>query len=214
MTPKVALIMGSDSDFEKLKGCVSKLKEFNIEVDVNVISAHRTPDKAAEFAKNAEENGIEVIICAAGMAAHLGGVIAAHTTVPVIGIPIKSTLDGMDALLATVQMPPGIPVATVGIDNGTNAAILAAQMLAIKYDYLKVALKDAKVKMVEGVEAKNKKIKELVDAAATEQIKKDIAINKAAKLVAAGASYEDVYLTFQESFEKPGRDGKRWGKPF
>ena len=137
MTPKVALIMGSDSDFEKLKSCVAKLKEFKIEVDVNVISAHRTPDKAAEFAKNAENNGIEVIICAAGMAAHLGGVIAAHTTVPVIGIPIKSTLEGMDALLATVQMPPGIPVATVGIDNGTNAAILAAQMLAIKYDYLK-----------------------------------------------------------------------------
>ena len=125
MTPKVALIMGSDSDFEKLKSCVAKLKEFKIEVDVNVISAHRTPDKAAEFAKNAEENGIEVIICAAGMAAHLGGVIAAHTTVPVIGIPIKSTLEGMDALLATVQMPPGIPVATVGIDNGTNAAILS-----------------------------------------------------------------------------------------
>lgn len=92
MTPKVALIMGSDSDFEKLKSCVAKLKEFKIEVDVNVISAHRTPDKAAEFAKNAENNGIEVIICAAGMAAHLGGVIAAHTTVPVIGIPIKSTL--------------------------------------------------------------------------------------------------------------------------
>ena len=159
MTPKVALIMGSDSDFEKLKSCVAKLKEFKIEVDVNVISAHRTPDKAAEFAKNAENNGIEVIICAAGMAAHLGGVIAAHTTVPVIGIPIKSTLEGMDALLATVQMPPGIPVATVGIDNGTNAAILAAQMLAIKYDYLKDALKDAKVKMVEGVEKKEEKIK-------------------------------------------------------
>ena len=159
MTPKVALIMGSDSDFEKLKSCVAKLKEFKIEVDVNVISAHRTPDKAAEFAKNAEENGIEVIICAAGMAAHLGGVIAAHTTVPVIGIPIKSTLEGMDALLATVQMPPGIPVATVGIDNGTNAAILAAQMLAIKYDYLKDALKDAKVKMVEGVEKKDEKLK-------------------------------------------------------
>ena len=163
MSPKVALIMGSDSDFEKLKGCVSKLKEFNIEVDVNVISAHRTPDKAADFAKNAESNGIEVIICAAGMAAHLGGVIAAHTNVPVIGIPIKSTLDGMDALLATVQMPPGIPVATVGIDNGTNAAILAVQMLAIKYDYLKTALKDAKVKMVEGVEKKNEKIKKLVE---------------------------------------------------
>lgn len=162
MTPKVALIMGSDSDFEKLKSCVAKLKEFKIEVDANVISAHRTPDKAAEFAKNAENNGIEVIICAAGMAAHLGGVIAAHTTVPVIGIPIKSTLEGMDALLATVQMPPGIPVATVGIDNGTNAAILAAQMLAIKYDYLKDALKDAKVKMVEGVEKKDEKIKKAV----------------------------------------------------
>ena len=144
MTPKVALIMGSDSDFEKLKSCVAKLKEFKIEVDVNVISAHRTPDKAAEFAKNAEKNGIEVIICAAGMAAHLGGVIAAHTTVPVIGIPIKSTLEGMDALLATVQMPPG------------------AQMLAIKYDYLKDALKDAKVKMVEGVEKKDEKIKKAV----------------------------------------------------
>lgn len=160
--PKVALIMGSDSDFEKLKGCVAKLKEFKIETDVNVISAHRTPDKAAEFAKNAENNGIEVIICAAGMAAHLGGVIAAHTIVPVIGIPIKSTLDGMDALLATVQMPPGIPVATVGIDNGTNAAILAAQILSVKYDYLKDALKTAKVKMVEGVEKKNEKVKQIV----------------------------------------------------
>lgn len=153
--------MGSDSDFEKLKGCISKLKEFKIEADVNVISAHRTPDKAAEFAKNAENNGIEVIICAAGMAAHLGGVIAAHTIVPVIGIPIKSTLDGMDALLATVQMPPGIPVATVGIDNGANAAILAAQILAVKYDYLKNALKAAKTKMVEGVMKKNEKVKQM-----------------------------------------------------
>lgn len=160
--PKVALIMGSDSDFEKLKGCISKLREFDIEVDVNVISAHRTPNKAAEFAKNAEGNGIEVIICAAGMAAHLGGVIAAHTIVPVIGIPIKSTLDGMDALLATVQMPPGIPVATVGIDNGTNAGILAAQILSLKYDYLKDKLKTEKVKMAEGVEKKNEKIKQIV----------------------------------------------------
>lgn len=160
--PKVALIMGSDSDFDKLKGCASKLREFDIEVDANVISAHRTPDKAAEFAKNAESNGIEVIICAAGMAAHLAGVIAAHTIVPVIGIPIKSTLEGLDALLATVQMPPGIPVATVGLDNGTNAAILAAQILSLKYDYLKTALKDAKAKMVDGVEKKNEKIKAAV----------------------------------------------------
>ena len=161
--PKVALIMGSDSDLEKLKGCITKLKSFKIEVDVNVISAHRTPDKAAEFAKNAERNGIEVIIAAAGMAAHLGGVLAAHTTVPVIGIPIKSTLDGMDALLATVQMPPGIPVATVGIDNGTNAAILAAQMLSLKYDYLMDMLKTEKQKMVDGVEKKNAKVKAIAE---------------------------------------------------
>lgn len=161
-TPKAALIMGSDSDFPKLKGCVEKLKAFGIEVDVNVISAHRTPDAAAEFAKHAEENGIDVIICAAGMAAHLGGVIAAHTILPVIGIPIKSTLEGMDALLATVQMPPGIPVATVGIDNGTNAAILAAQMMSLKYSSLKDALRAEKQRMVDGVMKKNEKIKELV----------------------------------------------------
>lgn len=161
-TPKVALIMGSDSDFPKLESCVKKLKSFNIEVDVNVISAHRTPDAAAEFSKNAEKNGFDAIICAAGMAAHLGGVIAAHTILPVIGIPIKSTLEGMDALLATVQMPPGIPVATVGIDNGTNAAILAAQMLALKYDYLKDMLQSEKEKMVQGVNAKNENIKKIV----------------------------------------------------
>ena len=161
-TPKVALIMGSDSDFPKLESCIKKLKSFNVEVDVNVISAHRTPDAAAQFSKNAQENGIEVIICAAGMAAHLGGVIAAHTTLPVIGIPINSTLNGLDALLATVQMPPGIPVATVGIDNGTNAAILAVQMLALKYDHLKDMLNTEKQNMVDGVMAKNDKIKKTV----------------------------------------------------
>ncbi len=159
---KAALIMGSDSDFPKLESCIKKLKSFGIEVDVNVISAHRTPDAAAEFSKNAEANGIDVIICAAGMAAHLGGVIAAHTILPVIGIPIKSTLEGMDALLATVQMPPGIPVATVGIDNGTNAAILAAQIMSLKYDYIKDILRVEKKKMVDGVNAKNEKIKQMV----------------------------------------------------
>lgn len=158
--PKVAVIMGSDSDFEKLKSCITKLKSFEIEPVVRVLSAHRTPDAAAEFAKNAEEDGIEVIIAAAGMAAHLGGVLAAHTVVPVIGIPIKSTVEGMDALLATVQMPPGIPVATVGIDNGTNAAILAAEMLALKYGYLKDMLKDARQKMADGVAAKDAAVKE------------------------------------------------------
>lgn len=160
--PKTAVIMGSDSDFEKLKGCITKLKSFNIDVDVHVLSAHRTPDAAAEFAKKAEQDGIEVIIAAAGMAAHLGGVLAAHTIIPVIGIPIKSTLGGMDALLATVQMPPGIPVATVGIDNGTNAAILAAQMLSLKYDYLKTMLKEEKQRMADGVAKKNEKVKAAV----------------------------------------------------
>lgn len=161
--PRVAVIMGSDSDFEKLKGCIVKLKSFDIEPVVRVMSAHRTPDAAAEFAKDAEAQGIEVIIAAAGMAAHLGGVLAAHTIVPVIGIPIKSTLEGMDALLATVQMPPGIPVATVGIDNGTNAAILAAQILSVKYDFLKDALKAEKQKMIDGVNKKNEKIQALVE---------------------------------------------------
>lgn len=160
--PKAALIMGSDSDFPKVKGCVEKLKAFGIEVDVNVISAHRTPDTAAEFAKNAEANGFDVLICAAGMAAHLGGVIAAHTILPVIGIPIKSTFEGLDALLATVQMPPGIPVATVGLDNGTNAAILAAEMMSLKYESLKEALRAEKKRMADGVMKKNEKIKEAV----------------------------------------------------
>ncbi len=158
--PKVALIMGSDSDFDKVKGCITKLKEFDVEVETNVISAHRTPDRAMEYAKNAEENGIDIIICAAGMAAHLGGVVAANTTLPVIGIPIESTFDGMDALLATVQMPPGIPVATVGLNNGTNAGILALEMLALKYDYIRPMLKDARVKMAEAVYAKDAMIKE------------------------------------------------------
>ena len=156
--PRVALIMGSDSDFEKLKGCIKKLKEFEIDVDVNVMSAHRTPDKAAAFAADAEKNGIEVIIAAAGMAAHLAGVLAAHTVVPVIGIPIKSTFDGMDALLSTVQMPSGVPVATVAINGATNAALLAVQILALadselnsklkakkESDRLKALEKDAKI---------------------------------------------------------------------
>ncbi|MGN0182605.1 MAG: 5-(carboxyamino)imidazole ribonucleotide mutase [Candidatus Ornithomonoglobus sp.] len=158
--PKAALIMGSDSDFDKVKGCITKLKEFNIDCEVNVISAHRTPAKAMEYAAKAEENGIEVIICAAGMAAHLGGVVAANTTLPVIGIPIESTFNGMDALLATVQMPPGIPVATVGLNNGTNAGILAAEILSLKYEYLKPLLKEACRKMADGVAEKDAAIKE------------------------------------------------------
>lgn len=158
--PKVAIVMGSDSDFEKLKGCIRVLKSFKIDVDVNVISAHRTPEQAEKFAKSAEENGIEIILAAAGKAAHLGGVLAAFTTLPVIGIPIKSsTMDGMDSLLSMVQMPKGIPVATVAIDGGDNAGILAAQMLALKYDYLKDMLKTFKKQMADEVMAKNEKIK-------------------------------------------------------
>lgn len=124
--PKVALVMGSDSDFEKLKPCIKRLKSFGIDVVTRVISAHRTPYEAENFAKNAQADGIEVIIGAAGKAAHLAGVLAAFTTLPVIGIPIKSsTMDGIDSLLSMVQMPKGIPVATVAIDGSDNAAILA-----------------------------------------------------------------------------------------
>lgn len=160
---KVAIIMGSDSDLPVVEKGAALLKEYGISCEMRVMSAHRCPQKVAEFSRNAESNGFGVVIAAAGMAAHLAGAVAANTTLPVIGIPIKSTLEGMDALLATVQMPPGIPVATVGIDNGTNAAILAVQILSVKYDYLKDALKAAKVKMVEGVMKKNEKIKKAVE---------------------------------------------------
>ncbi len=129
---KVAVIMGSKSDLKAVAPAIQRLKEWEIPFEAHVLSAHRTPHAAAEFSAKAKENGFGVIIAAAGKAAHLGGVLAAHTTLPVIGIPVKSsTLDGLDALLATVQMPSGIPVATVAIDGAANAAILAAQMLAL-----------------------------------------------------------------------------------
>lgn len=154
--PKVALVMGSDSDFEKLKPCIKRLKSFGIDVVTRVISAHRTPYEAENFAKNAQVDGIEVIIGAAGKAAHLAGVLAAFTTLPVIGIPIKSsTMDGLDSLLSMVQMPKGIPVATVAIDGSDNAAILAAQMLSIKYDELKDKLAAFKKQMADEVMEKN-----------------------------------------------------------
>ena len=156
---KAAVIMGSDSDFPKVKNCLEKLKYFGIPFETHVYSAHRTPDKAAEFAKNAKKNGFGVIISAAGKAAHLGGVLAAYTTLPVIGIPIKSdALDGMDALLSTIMMPPGVPVAAVAIDGCANAAILAAQILALSDETLAKKLEAEKVKMAEGVEAKDAKI--------------------------------------------------------
>lgn len=129
---KVAVLLGSDSDLKRVGGCFKKLDEYGIEYEAHIISAHRTPEAAADFAKNAKENGFGVIIAAAGMAAHLAGAIAARTVLPVIGIPCSGSVSGLDALLSTVQMPPSIPVATVSIDGGKNAAVLAAQILALE----------------------------------------------------------------------------------
>ena len=154
--PKVALIMGSKSDWPSLRGCVDVLKGFEIEVEVHVASAHRTPETVAAFAANARENGFEVIIAAAGKAAHLAGVIAGHTTLPVIGIPVKSSfMDGLDSLLSTVQMPTGIPVATVAIDGAANAALLAIQILAVSDEGLSAKLKAARAAEANKVLEKN-----------------------------------------------------------
>ena len=131
---KVAVLMGSKSDFSVVKPAVKVLKDFGVEAEVRVISAHRTPDEAHEFASGAKGRGVEVIICAAGKAAHLGGVIAAYTTLPVIGLPVKTDMmGGLDSLLSIVQMPSGIPVATVGVNGGENAGLLALQILGVKY---------------------------------------------------------------------------------
>ncbi len=159
MSKKVAVIMGSDSDLPVVKNAVSELKKFNVPYEVHVMSAHRTPEEAAEFSKNAEKNSFGVIIAAAGMAAHLAGVLAAHTILPVIGIPMKSSvLDGMDALLATVQMPKGIPVATVAINGAANAALLAIQILAVSDSVLAQKLTDMKSEMAAAVVEKDKNI--------------------------------------------------------
>lgn len=131
MNPKVSIIMGSTSDLKVMEKAAQFLNEMEIPFEINALSAHRTPEKVEDFAKNAHLRGVKVIIAAAGMAAHLPGVIAAMTNLPVIGVPINASLDGMDSLLAIVQMPPGIPVATVGIDGALNAAILAAQILSV-----------------------------------------------------------------------------------
>lgn len=131
MQPKVSIIMGSTSDLPVMEAAAKFLDEMQIPFEMNALSAHRTPEKVEEFARHAHERGIRVIIAAAGMAAHLPGVIAAMTTLPVIGVPIKSSLEGLDALLAMIQMPPGIPVATVAINGAQNAAILAAEILAV-----------------------------------------------------------------------------------
>ncbi len=162
---KVAVIMGSDSDLPVVQKCLDQLKKFGIPSEAHVFSAHRTPALVEKFASSAKDNGFGVIIAAAGKAAHLGGVIAAYTTLPVIGIPIKSsTMDGLDSLLSMVQMPGGIPVATVAIDGAQNAAILAAQMLALSDDALAAKLDDFKKDMESGVEAKDKKLQETLNA--------------------------------------------------
>ncbi len=132
MTPIVSIIMGSTSDLPVMEKAAKLLDEMEVPFEMHALSAHRTPEEVERFAKDAKERGIKVIIAAAGMAAHLCGVIASMTTIPVIGVPINSTLDGMDALLAIVQMPPGIPVATVGINGALNAGILAVQMLSLE----------------------------------------------------------------------------------
>jgi 5-(carboxyamino)imidazole ribonucleotide mutase len=129
---KVAVLMGSSSDAERMKAAGEMLSRFGVEVDERVLSAHRNPDEVAAFARGARENGYAALICGAGMAAHLAGVVAAHTTLPVVGVPLsRSALNGVDALYSTVQMPPGIPVATVAIDGASNAAVLVVEMLAI-----------------------------------------------------------------------------------
>ncbi len=161
---KVAVIMGSDSDFPVVKNALAELKAYGVPFECRVMSAHRTPALAAEFAKSAKTEGFGVIICAAGMAAHLAGVIAGNTTLPVIGIPIKSTFEGLDALLATVQMPSGIPVATVAVNGAKNAALLAIQMLALSDDALAEKLEAAKQSMIDGVIAKDKALQEQIAA--------------------------------------------------
>ena len=158
---KVAIIMGSDSDLPIIEKAIDILKDFSIPFEVHIYSAHRTPEKAIEFSKNAEKNGFGVIIAAAGMAAHLAGVIAANTIIPVIGIPCKSqNLEGIDALLSTVQMPSGIPVATVAINGGVNAALLSIEILAVNDKELSKKLKEKRIKDSEAI------------------LKKDIAINE------------------------------------
>ena len=156
---KVAVIMGSDSDFPVVRGALVQLKKFGVPFEARVLSAHRTPAEAEEFAKHAEENGFGVIIAAAGKAAHLGGVLAAQTILPVIGLPLKSSeLDGLDALLATVQMPSGIPVATVAINGAKNAGLLAAQIIGVADQEVADKLAAYKKEMERAVLEKDQKV--------------------------------------------------------
>ncbi|RVU55206.1 5-(carboxyamino)imidazole ribonucleotide mutase [Anaerosphaera multitolerans] len=156
---KVSIVLGSISDKKISDEIVSVLKKFGIDYELEVISAHRTPERAYEFANTAIERGVGVIISIAGKAAHLGGVIAANTTLPVIGVPVKSsTLDGLDALLSTVQMPSGVPVASVAIDGGKNAALLAIEILAVSDENLRAKLVEHKNKLKEDVKKMNEEL--------------------------------------------------------
>ena len=162
---KVAVIMGSDSDLPVVEKAINTLKEFGVPYEAHVYSAHRTPDQAAEFAMHARENGFGAIIAAAGMAAHLAGAIAARTTLPVVGIPVKGgAVDGMDALLATVQMPSGMPVATVALNGAVNAALLCIQMLAIEDAELAAKLDAKRAKGTAAVLAKDAALQEKLNA--------------------------------------------------
>lgn len=159
--PKVAIVMGSKSDFSVVKNTIEVLKNFGVETTVRVLSAHRTPEEAHKLSVTAIEDGIEVIIGCAGKAAHLAGVLAASTVLPVIGLPIKSsTMDGLDSLLSTVQMPTGIPVATVAINGSENAAILAVQILSLKYPHLREKLVSYKEEMRTKILADDKNLQE------------------------------------------------------
>ena len=156
---KVAIIMGSDSDWPVVKSACTVLKEFGVPYEAHILSAHRTPEAAAAFAKSARANGYGVILCAAGMAAHLAGAFAANTTLPVVGIPMKGgAMDGLDALLATVQMPSGIPVATVALNGAKNAAWLAAEILALGDEALAEKLEAERTAMAAQIAAKEEKL--------------------------------------------------------
>lgn len=161
MNPRVSIIMGSTSDLPVMKKAADFLNEMKIPFEINALSAHRTPEEVEKFAKNAEGRGIQVIIAAAGMAAHLPGVIASMTKIPVIGVPIKASLDGLDALLAIVQMPPGIPVATVGIDGAMNAGILAAQIMTTADKELAGRVADFKEGLKKKIVKANEDLKEV-----------------------------------------------------
>lgn len=173
MSTKIGIILGSDSDLPVMKKCCDVLKQYDVEFEIVVSSAHRLPHNTARWAESAAERGLEVIIAAAGMAAHLPGVVAAHTHLPVIGVPLKSkNLDGVDALYSIVQMPPGVPVATVAIDGSRNAAYLAMQILGIKYQDIANKVKTHKAQTATAALAKDDRLQEIGVDAYVEGMKK------------------------------------------